>query len=175
MAKTSKKQIEKDEHKIIAELQKNAKESIDVIAKNCRFSRQKVWRIIKRLEKNKTIWGYTAIVDDEKLGNKRYIILIKRNNVPLPQEKIDLIINRAIRGEMKQLGINTDCSYFIHGPFDWAISITAKSIVDVKRFTEGFSRSFKEYISDIQIMDVILPLEQSGIDNPNPSDIQGYF
>jgi DNA-binding Lrp family transcriptional regulator len=175
MAKTSKKQIKEDEHKIIAELQKNAKESIDIIAKKCGFSRQKVWRIIKRLEKNKTIWGYTAIVDDEKLGLKRYIILIKRNNVPLPSEKIDLIVNRAIRSEMHQLGINTDCSYFIHGPFDWAISITARGIIDVKRFTEGFSRSFKDYISDIQIMDVILPLEQSGIDNPHSSDIHGYF
>ena len=55
MEKTSKKQIEEDERKIITDLQKNAKESIDVIAKKCGFSRQKVWRIIKRLEKNKII------------------------------------------------------------------------------------------------------------------------
>jgi DNA-binding Lrp family transcriptional regulator len=175
MAKTSKKQIEKDEKLIIQELQKNAKESIDIIAKNCGFSRQKVWRIIKRLEKNKTIWGYTAIIDDEKIGVKRYIILIKRNNEPLPKDRIDLIVNRSIRSEMEQMGITTDCSYFLHGPFDWALSITAKSIVEVKRFTEGFSRSFKDYISDIQIMDVIIPLEQSGIDNPHSEDIRGYF
>ena len=175
MAKTSKKQIEEDERKIISELQKNAKESIDIIAKKCGFSRQKVWRIIKRLEKNKTIWGYSAVVDDEKLGVKRYIILIKRNNVPLPKDRIDIIVNRTIRTEMEKLNIKTDCSYFIHGPFDWAISITAKSIVDVKRFTEGFSRSFKDYISDIQIMDVILPIEQSGIDNPHTDDMRGYF
>ena len=53
MAKTSKKQIEEDERKIITELQKNAKESIDVIAKKCGFSRQKVWLVIKRLEKTR--------------------------------------------------------------------------------------------------------------------------
>ena len=41
MAKSSKKQIYEDELKVISELQKNAKESIDVVAKNCGYSRQK--------------------------------------------------------------------------------------------------------------------------------------
>ena len=53
MPKNSKKQIDKDEKKVIAELQNNARESIDKIAQECGFSRQKVWRIMKRLEKNK--------------------------------------------------------------------------------------------------------------------------
>ena len=68
MAKVSAKQIDIDERKVIAALQSNAKESIDVIAKQCGFSRQKVWRIIKRLEKNRTIWGYHAVVDSERYG-----------------------------------------------------------------------------------------------------------
>ena len=44
MAKSSKKQIYEDELKVIVELQKNAKESIDIIAKNCGFSRIRVSR-----------------------------------------------------------------------------------------------------------------------------------
>ena len=55
MPKNSSEQIDVDEKKVIRELQRNSKESIDKIAKKCGFSRQKVWRIIKRLEKNKTI------------------------------------------------------------------------------------------------------------------------
>ena len=50
MARSSMKQIEKDEMKIILELQKNARESIDKIADRCNFSRQKVWRIMNKLE-----------------------------------------------------------------------------------------------------------------------------
>jgi len=38
MAKGSKKQIYEDEKKVIAELQKNARESIGQIAENCGFS-----------------------------------------------------------------------------------------------------------------------------------------
>ena len=77
MPKSSRKQIDNDEKKILRELQKNSKESIDKIAKKCSFSRQKVWRIIKRLENNKTIWGYHAVVDNEKINMKSYILLIK--------------------------------------------------------------------------------------------------
>ena len=52
MPKSSKEHIDLDEKKVIGGLEKNAKESIDEIAKNCGFSRQKVWRVIKRLERN---------------------------------------------------------------------------------------------------------------------------
>ena len=61
MVKTSKKQIELDEKKVIERLQMNCMENLDLFAKNCGFSRQKVWRIIKNLEKENVVWGYTAI------------------------------------------------------------------------------------------------------------------
>ena len=92
MPKTSKEQITNDEKKILRELQKNSKESIDKLVKKCGFSRQKVWRIIKRLENNKTIWGYHAVVDDNKIGLQQYFILIKRTNKPFSKEYIDLRI-----------------------------------------------------------------------------------
>jgi len=59
-------------------LKKNANKSINDIAENCGFSRQKVWRLIHNLEKNNTIWGYVAVVNQEKLNKKSYIMLIKR-------------------------------------------------------------------------------------------------
>ena len=92
MSKYSKEQIDLDEKKVIRELEKNAKESIDKIAKNCECSRQKVRRIIKRLEKDKTIWGYHAVVDDNKIGLQQYFVLIKRTNKPFSKEHIDLRI-----------------------------------------------------------------------------------
>ena len=53
MAKSSKEDIIKDEHRILEKLKNNANKSINEIAKECKFSRQKVWRIIKQLEKNR--------------------------------------------------------------------------------------------------------------------------
>jgi DNA-binding Lrp family transcriptional regulator len=86
MPKSSKQRLVHDEKKILDLLRTNANESIDVIAKKCRFSRQKVWRIIKKLEKNMTIWGYTAICDDESYNLKHFTMLIKRTTVPFDKK-----------------------------------------------------------------------------------------
>ena len=121
MAKSSVKQIEQDEKRILEELSKNANKSINDIAKSCRFSRQKVWRIIKYLEKNNTIWGYVAVVDEEKLDKKSYIILLKRTNKPFSQELIDKIIERELTDKGKNLGIEMINSIYTHGVYDWII------------------------------------------------------
>jgi len=85
MPRKSRAQIYNDEQKVLKALQKNSNQGIDTIAKHCGFSRQKVWRIIKNLEKNEFIWGYTVVADDEKLELKRYLMLIKRSQKPIDQ------------------------------------------------------------------------------------------
>ena len=55
-------------NKILDELLIDARQGIQKIAEKCKTYRQRVWREIKRMEKNKTIWGYTAVVDEEKMG-----------------------------------------------------------------------------------------------------------
>ena len=59
----SKKQIGVDEKKVLTELQKNARESVDKLSERCGFSRQMISGIIERLEENKTIWGYNVVMD----------------------------------------------------------------------------------------------------------------
>ena len=96
MAKNSYKQIIEDEKKIIDQLLQNANKSINEIAKSCGFSRQKVWRIIKNLEKSNIIWGYTAVIDEAKQGLGSYQVLIKRTNQPISKKLLDTIISREL-------------------------------------------------------------------------------
>jgi DNA-binding Lrp family transcriptional regulator len=77
MTKTNTTQRDQDEKKVLSELINNSKENIDVIAKRCGFSRQKVYKTIKQMEKNKMIFGYTAIFDEQKIGLNHYILLMK--------------------------------------------------------------------------------------------------
>jgi len=175
MSKSSQSEIERDEKKVIHELQKNSKESIDNIAKNCGFSRQKVWRIIKRLEKNKTIWGYCVAVDDFKLDMKQYFVLLKRTNKPISQEAIDLIVDRNLRKESEKMGVYSIGSYFVHGYFDWIINIKAADIVHAKKFIELFSTRFDQFISDIKLLEVIFPITKNGIDNPKVGEFSSFF
>lgn len=175
MAKSSFKQIELDERKIIDELKKNAKENIDKISKNCGFSRQKVWRIINRLEENKTIWGYQAVVDDEKLGLKRYFVLLKRTRKPLSNSMVDIIIKRKIKKEVAKLGINIECSYYLEGAYDWIFCVSTDGIKQMKIFVESLHNLFMGYISDVKLLEAIFPIEKNGFENPNTEKIKEFI
>jgi DNA-binding Lrp family transcriptional regulator len=175
MAKSSVKQIEKDEKKILDELVKNANKNINDIAKSSGFSRQKVWRVIKNLEKNKTIWGYTAIVDYEKLDKKRYIMLVKRTNKPLTEELVNKVVNRDLENIAKKRGINVINSIYINGKYDWLISFTANDIKEAKNLVELFFKLYPESISEIDLHQYMFPLEYDGIVNPEIKKLKGFF
>ena len=174
MPRSSKKQIDEDEKKIIAELQNNSGDSIENIAKNCGFSRQKVWRIKKRLEKNKTIWGYSAVVDNEKLDVKRYIMLIKKSAQPVG-DAVDKIIDFTLQKKGVEIGVDILSGGYLHGNYDWVLIITAKGIKNVKKFSEILIREFQHIIREVDIMEYIFPIKECGITNPEIKKLKEYF
>ena len=175
MPKTSKEQIANDEKKIIYELQKNSKENIEKIAKKCGFSRQKVWRVVKRLENNKTIWGYHAVVDDNKIGLQQYFVLIKRTTKPFSKEHIDSIIKRVIQTEIAKMEIIIENVSYVHGEFDGIHIIRASNVVQVKKYCEILNKLSKGYISDMKILEELFPIEKNGIVNPNIEELKDIF
>ena len=175
MRKSSKEQIDSDDKKILAELQTNSKESIETIAKKCGFSRQKVWRTIKRLEKNKTIWGYCAVVDDWKIDLQKYYVLIKRTTESFSKEHIDSIIKRNIVPEIKNMDIFIESSSYVHGDFDGIHIIRASNIIKVKKYCEILLKLSKGFISHTVILEELFPMEKQGIVNPNIENLKEIF
>lgn len=175
MPKSSREQIDLDEKKVVKALQDNSKESIDKLAKKCGFSRQKVWRIIKKLEENKTIWGYNIVVDDDKLKLKKYIFLLKRNNKPISQDKLDLATSGTVKKELAKKGVEIDFNLLVHGDYDLILCATAPSIKETIVLSNMLSSLFGEYISEIKILDVIFPMQKGGIDNPNIVELKEFF
>jgi hypothetical protein len=45
----------------------------------------------------------------------------------------------------------------------------------VKKFSEVFHTIFKDYVSDMHVLEVVFPLEKSGFDNPNREEFREYF
>jgi DNA-binding Lrp family transcriptional regulator len=174
MARKSVEQIKKDELMVLKSLKKNARGSIDNISNKYKFSRQKVWRIIKRLEKNKKIWGYCTVTDDEKLDLKRFIILIKRSTEPV-DDAIQKIIDFTIDDYSDKMEIEIIDSCYLHGHYDWMFSVTAQDMKDVKRFTHLLSKEYQLWINEIQVLQNIFPVKKCGIFNPNMNEIKELF
>ena len=174
MPKTSRKQIIKDEKKVIDHLLKNSNESIDKIAKKCGFSRQKVWRIIKRLENNKTIWGYTAVVDLDKLNKKMYTVLIKKTVKPITDDLLKKIVSHYLDKELSDIDIDIVDSFYLNGNWDWMISFTAPDIVKAKKFCDILNTLYTEHIQDILLLEQLYANKRCGIPNPNKKQLEEF-
>jgi DNA-binding Lrp family transcriptional regulator len=175
MPKSSLTQMEKDEKKILNELSKNATKSINEIAKSLGFSRQKVWRVIKKLEKNNTIWGYIPVLNQEKLDVENYTLLAKRTNIPSKDEVINKIVNRELVNEVSLIGVQVTNSFFTQGTYDWIICFNAPNIKVAKNFVEKFNQKYEGYVKETHLHQNIFPLVSSGITNPEIEKLKKFL
>ena len=174
MAKRSKESVEKDELKVIKELQAHSKENIDNLAKKCGFSGPKLRRIIKNLEESQTIWGYNAVTDFEKLGMKEYLLLIKKTNKPL-DETAEKIISNEFEKKAKDLGVFVSSSYYLHGIYDWVICFVASDLKQAKKFESHLDKEFAGTILETHLLENIFPVKRSGIQNPSLKKLREYL
>jgi DNA-binding Lrp family transcriptional regulator len=172
MAKSSKEQLDKDDRKILAELQKNSNESIDTIAKHCGFSRQKVWRTIKQLQKNRMIWGYTAIIDEGKLGQKHFILLMKRKQKGFEEKIIDTLISRSFENAVSKMGIIIETSSYIHGEYDWITTFTASGIRQAKQFCNSIQIAYPDVFERFVLIETLFDIKKQHILNPDAKKLK---
>lgn len=174
MVKTSEKQILLDQTKVLDALEQHSKESLDEIAKSCGFSRQKVSRIIKNLEKNKVIWGYPPVTDEQAKNLKHFTLLIKRSNVPfdegiLKEVSIDKIDNR-ISGLVKMENI-----YATHGIADFIFTFYAPDILTAKKFVNKLFERHSNHIKEYFLIETLVQMRKQGIKNPQIKQLTEYL
>lgn len=175
MAKSSRDKVDEDTRLILNELRKNANISINVIGNNLNFSRQKVWRIIKQLEDEHIIWGYTAIVNEEKKGFTHYYILIKRTLHPIDKKLIDLIVSRKLETLVPEVNVVVEHSYYTHGSYDWIISFKTDNIKNAKLFCEILNKTYQGYIKSYDLIQIMFPIRVQGILNPEAEKLNQFL
>jgi DNA-binding Lrp family transcriptional regulator len=172
MAKSSREQLDNDERKILAELQKNSNDSIDTIGKHCGFSRQKVWRTIKQLEKNRMIWGYTAIIDEGKIGRKHFILLMKRKQKGFEEKIVETLISRSFEGVVAKIGITIETSSYIHGEYDWITTFLASDIRSAKQFCNLVNQSYPDVFEKIVLIETLFDIKRQHVLNPDSQKLK---
>jgi DNA-binding Lrp family transcriptional regulator len=175
MPTSNNKNISDEEKKIIDELLKNAKENTTTIAKRCKVSDQKVRKTIHHLEENQMIWGYSAIIDEEKLGLKHYVMMVKRSNKKIDETIVDQIISRTIEDLTHNLGITIECSFYTHGEYDWIITFTAHDILQARKFADMLTVLNKGVIQKIVIVQTLMFIKKQYILNPERTKLKKYL
>jgi len=175
MAKSSSGQIKEDELRILAALQKFSKENIDTIAQECGFSRQKVWRYIKRLEEDHLIWGYTAVVDEQRLGHQKFMLLLKRSLAELEKKSADDLAVNRLEHAYAQVGVNIQSSYHLHGDYDWGIIFTAPDIIRAKNFCNYILKRYPGIIANMSLIQILFAEREHYVLNPNPMELRDFL
>jgi DNA-binding Lrp family transcriptional regulator len=165
MPKNGKISIEADERKIIDQLLKDSRQSPHEIAKRLGFSRQKVWRIINKLEKDNVIWGYSAVIDENSIGRNTYFALA-RTKAPF-HDILDFGIKRIKGNNIKKIDINLIGLFYLNGTYDWLIVFSAKSVADAKRNCGYIQEYYGKYIDRIELLENVFTMVRFGKINPN--------
>lgn len=165
MPKESKKQMSKDELKVLEILEQFGRESVVEIAKRTGFSIQKVRRIIKNHENNKAIWGYNAITDTKAKQLKHFIVLVKRNHEPFDKSFLQEVITDKIDNHPAGL-VKIEDIYLTHGVADWIFTMYGPDTLSVKKFCQLAFHRFHKYIKEYTIIETLFPIRKQGFKNP---------
>ncbi|MCX6667189.1 MAG: Lrp/AsnC family transcriptional regulator [Euryarchaeota archaeon] len=163
MPKTGKISIEADERKVVDQLLKDSRQSPHEIAKRLGFSRQKVWRIIKKLEKNNVIWGYSATIDQNILDMNIYFALIKSKS---SFYNLDELIDKIKEKSAEKLNIKFKDIYYLNGAYDSLIIFNAKDVLGAKKYCMFIQNEYGQFIERIDMMENIFPVMRDGTVNP---------
>jgi Lrp/AsnC family leucine-responsive transcriptional regulator len=175
MEKNHSDEIKKDERKLLSEIIKNAKENTETIAKHCGFSKQKITRMIKQLEQKKFIWGYTAVFDENKIGENHFVLLAKRSSKKINEETVDLIVSRNLGQCAAELGVFIESSFYVHGEYDWVLTCTAENILYAKKFSEELMKQLPGVFEKITIMQTLMFIRNQYILNPEKEKLKEFL
>jgi len=172
MAKSSFKQIKEDEKKVLNQLLDDSRRSPNEIANKLKFSRQKVWKIIKKLEKEKKIWGYTAIVNEYDKDKRVHFALIK-HKVPY-LDNTSQIIKNVKNDNSSKLDIKLLDLYYTNGYYDCICKFAAKDLKDAKKYVGYLSKEYEDCVSEIHLVESVFNIVQSNKINPNLEELRQF-
>jgi DNA-binding Lrp family transcriptional regulator len=150
------------EEKILEELKKNCRLSLDEIGKKCGCSRYKASRVAKKFEDNDAIVGYNAIINPLKMNLKYYMILINRSNIPFEEEMINKLQTGDVTEILPDINVNFKDTLYMNGIYDWIITFTTDDITKAKELTNRILAEFNKYISKVELLELVIPFRING-------------
>ena len=114
------------------------------------------------------------VIDDDKAGVKRYLMLIK-NSSPPTKKMIDKIINLTMEKKGKNINVEVESGGLLHGIYDWMIVFSAVDYKEVNKFSEMFMLEYNNMIKKMEIIELIFPIKKYGLINPNLERLSEYF
>ncbi|MGA1792314.1 MAG: Lrp/AsnC family transcriptional regulator [Thermoplasmatota archaeon] len=148
--KTSKGNIKELDDKIIDALLNDPTKSMREIAKDLNSYRQTLWRKKKKMEEENLIWGYTAVIDEEKQGKVTFLVLMKTK--PMMKGLADLIVRRVKRNEPSKMNIRLIDLFQVNGEYDWVLRFSAPDHATARTYFDTLRALYVDYLLEKPVL-----------------------
>lgn len=160
--------------RILNALMENPTRSDMEIARDLGTYRQRVWRRKKQLEDDGVIWGYTAVLDEKRLGHVSYIVLMKTK--PMTDGLVEILLKRLTREEPRKQNVRLTNFFYVNGEFDWVLRFSAPDHATARRYYDTLRMIYDEHLLDKPVMiDVNMCLVTEGKRNPDIENLREFI
>ncbi len=125
----------------------NSRISSIEMAKKINISSDAILQRLKRLKKEEIILGYNLVLNQEKINQAHYKILIYLNNISKEKEKSLIMfssINNLVIAIVKTLA-----------EWDYEIDIEVENVNQLKEFTMNLTNHFSDIIKDYELIRIV--------------------
>lgn len=161
-------------HRVLNELLKDPTRSLEEIARACGSYRQKVWREKRKLEESEAVWGYTAVVDENEIDWKSFLLLIRLK--PMTADQAQLLIRRHLTNAPGELNIRLMDTYYLNGKYDLLVIFAAPDWITARKYYDSIRLEYGLFLEDRpEIIDVAFSLIKWGKVNPNINKLKDFI
>ena len=163
--------LTENDRKVIAVLDRNARLSNEKIGKEVGLTRQTVAKIIKKLEDEKIIYTYKAIMDYGRLGYSHFLLLIKVKS----SYGLEDIIEASRKIDLTEIGVVIFyCGYF-NGEYDFALLFGANNLSHAFSVVNIIKRFSSDSIQEIKLQEAVVDLAFRNVPNPEAMSKMGLL
>ena len=178
MPRASKKQNEIDQNNVMDVLLRDPLCTVDSIAEKCSLSTQQVYRILRDFEEKEIIYGKPMMINLEKVGKKRFIIMAKRSGTAPDTNSLDFSLHtvemlKKIRGN--KLDIIPEDDYTCSGAYDMVTVFLADSSLDALMYLDLLRSVSNNYFSRFDLSEVMYTTRKCMVPTPEIRSFVDYI
>ncbi len=149
---------------LLTELLRNGRVSLNSLAAQMKEYRQKLWRRQKELEGD-VIWGYGAVVDEQKLGWRKYLVRMQIGGSRSVTDRVEDLR----KGFTDWRSLRTIGSYVVSGnDHNYVMEIICRSPFDLERYVGILRSTLGDALDgDPEVTEVVFTVRQGGFVNPD--------
>ena len=100
--------------------------------------------------------------------------MIKRTMEQVDEKTVDIIISTKTEQLAKEYGCAIESSAYLHGEYDWILTITAEDIKQVKKFSDQLIALYPTGTEKITILQTLMFVRKHYVLNPERKKLKDF-